>query len=271
MRRSPLVNAAVAAGVVFLGACGSGTQPTSEGQASSISSMSVGSCGDLVKDITELKDGFKWTEGPAWDPARGRWVFSDVMGDTEYAVSPSGELTTLREKAGYPNGHARLSDGTFVVAQHDRTIDTEAGDGKGFALLYDTFEGKKLNSPNDVTVGSDDSIYFTDPPFGIQGFGPEKAESALGYSGVFKVSDGTIQLLNKDLATPNGIAISNDQSTLYISDTGTNSLYTLDLSSFQGDPIAAEKFVELLPIEGGGEGHGPDGLRVATDLSLIHI
>merc|ERR1712216_198638 len=86
----------------------------------------------------------------------------------------------------------------------------------GFALLYDTFEGKKLNSPNDVAVGSDDSIYFTDPPFGIQGFGPEKAESALGYSGVFKVSDGTIQLLNKDLATPNGIAISNDQSTLYL-------------------------------------------------------
>ena len=128
-----MVNAAIAAGVVFLGACGSGTQPTSEGQASSISSMSVGSCGDLVKDITELKDGFKWTEGPAWDPARGRWVFSDVMGDTEYAVSPSGELTTLREKAGYPNGHARLSDGTFVVAQHDRTIDTEEGDGEPYS------------------------------------------------------------------------------------------------------------------------------------------
>ena len=74
--------------------------------------------------------------------------------------------------------------------------------------------------------------------------------------------------MNKDLATPNGIGISNDQSTLYISDTGTNSLYTLDLTSFQGEPIAAEKLVELLPIEGGGEGHGPDGLRVATDGSI---
>jgi gluconolactonase len=275
MRMSPLINAAIAASVIFVGACGSKTestsgvsQATSDSEASNISSMSVGSCGDLVKDINQLKDGFKWTEGPAWDPERGRWVLSDVMGDTEYAVSPSGELTTLREKAGYPNGHARLSDGTFVVAQHDRTINTETGDGEGFVLLHDTYEGKKLNSPNDVAVGSDDSIYFTDPPFGIQGFGPQKAESALGYSGVFKVSGGMIQLLNKDLATPNGIGISNDQSTLYISDTGTNSLYTLDLTSFQGEPIAAEKLVELLPIEGGGEGHGPDGLRVATDGSI---
>jgi gluconolactonase len=126
------------------------------------------------------------------------------------------------------------------VAQHDRTLATAQGNGEGFALLFDTYEGKKLNSPNDVSVGSDDSIYFTDPPFGIQGFGPEKAESALGYSGVFKVSNGTIQLLNKDLATPNGVAISNDQNTLYISDTGTNSLYTVDLSRFQGFPVTAE-------------------------------
>ena len=230
--------------------------------------MSVGTCNDLVKTVAELKDGFKWTEGPAWDPNRNRWIFSDVLGDTEYAITPSAELTALREKAGYPNGHGLLSDGTFVVAQHDRTLDTEQGDGEGFELLYGTYENKKLNSPNDVSIGSDDSIYFTDPPFGIQGFGPQKAESALGYSGVFKVSDGQIELLNKDLATPNGIAISNDQKTLYLSDTETNSLYTLDLANFKGTPLTAEKFVELMPIEGGGEGHGPDGLRVATDGSI---
>ena len=268
MRRSFFANAAVAAGVVLLSACGSGTQSTSDGEASNSSAMSVGSCEDLVKEVAALKDGFNWTEGPAWDPSLSRWIFSDVMGDREHAIAPSGELTTLREKAGYPNGHALLSNGTFVVAQHDRTLNTSQGNGVGFALLHDTYEGKKLNSPNDVSVGSDDSIYFTDPPFGIQGFGPEKAESAHGYSGVFKVFNGTIQLLNKDLATPNGVAISNDQNTLYISDTGSNSLYTLDLSSFQGVPLTAEKFADLMPIEGGGEGHGPDGLRVATDGSI---
>ncbi len=268
MRRSFFANAAVAAGVVLLSACGNGTQSTSDGEASSNSAMSIGSCGDLVKEVAELKDGFNWTEGPAWDPSLNRWVFSDVMGDTEYAIAPSGELTTLREKAGYPNGRALLSNGTFVVAQHDRTLNTAKGNGEGFALLFDTYEGKKLNSPNDVSVGSDDSIYFTDPPFGIQGFGPEKAESAHGFSGVFKVSNGTIQLLNKDLATPNGVAISNDQNTLYISDTGTNSIYTLDLSRFQGVPVTVEKFAELMPIDGGGESHGPDGLRVASDGSI---
>lgn len=264
MKRSLFANAALAAGVALLSACGGGT----ESQSNSVSSMSVGTCNDLVKTVAELKDGFKWTEGPAWDPNRNRWVFSDVLGDTEYAITPSAELTALREKAGYPNGHGLLSDGTFVVAQHDRTLDTEQGDGEGFALLYDSYENKQLNSPNDVSIGSDDSIYFTDPPFGIQGFGPQKAESALGYSGVFKVSDGKIELLNKDLATPNGIAISNDQKTLYLSDTETNSLYTLDLANFKGAPLTAEKFVELMPIEGGGEGHGPDGLRVATDGSI---
>ena len=121
MRRSLFANAAVAAGVVLLSACGNGTQSTSDGEASSNSAMSIGSCGDLVKEVAELKDGFNWTEGPAWDPSLNRWVFSDVMGDTEYAIASSGELTTLREKAGYPNGHALLSNGTFVVAQHDRT------------------------------------------------------------------------------------------------------------------------------------------------------
>ena len=104
--------------------------------------------------------------------------------------------------------------------------------------------------------------------FGIQGFGPEKAESALGYAGVFRLANGSLELINNDLATPNGIAITNDQKTLIVSDTSTNSLYSIDLDSYSSDPLPAVKLVELPPIEGGGEGHGPDGLRVGSDNSI---
>ena len=233
-----------------------------------VASLGTGSCSDLVENVTVLKDGFQWTEGPAWDKGNKRWIFSDVMGDTEYAITPGGDLTTLREKAGFPNGHAAKSDGSFVVAQHDRTLDSVAGDGSNFMLVADTYEGNKLNSPNDVSIGNDDAIYFTDPMFGIQGFGPEKAESALGYAGVFRLNNGSLDLINNDLATPNGIAITNDQKTLIVSDTSTNSLYSIDLDSYSNDPLPAVKLAELAPIEGGGEGHGPDGLRISSDNSI---
>ena len=231
-------------------------------------SLNIGTCESIVNSVQELKDGFKWTEGPAWDSNRGRWIFSDVMGDTEYAISPSGDLTTLRENAGFPNGHAAKNDGSFVVAQHDRTLNSVNGDGAEFALLSDSFQGNKLNSPNDVAIARDNSIFFTDPMFGIQGFGPEKADSSLGYAGVFRSNNGSLELINKQLATPNGIAITNDQKSLIVSDTGTNTLYTIDLDSYTGNPVEAVKLAELTPIEGGGEGHGPDGLRIASDNKI---
>ena len=231
-------------------------------------SMNIGTCESIVNSVQELKDGFKWTEGPAWDSNRGRWIFSDVMGDTEYAISPSGDLTTLRENAGFPNGRAAKNDGSFVVAQHDRTLNSVNGDGAEFALLSDSFQGNKLNSPNDVAIARDNSIFFTDPMFGIQGFGPEKADSSLGYAGVFRSNNGSLELINKQLATPNGIAITNDQKSLIVSDTGTNTLYTIDLDSYTGNPVEAVKLAELTPIEGGGEGHGPDGLRIASDNKI---
>ena len=115
---------------------------SAQGQGLSESnSLSVGTCNDIVQSVQVLRDGFKWTEGPAWDANRGRWIFSDVMGDTEYAISPSGDLTTLRENAGFPNGHAAKNDGSFIVAQHDRTLDSVMGDGTQFSLISDSFAG----------------------------------------------------------------------------------------------------------------------------------
>ena len=262
MRLTPVKIGFAVAFAVLQAGCGQSQK------LSQTNGLTVGTCDDIVESVQVLKDGFKWTEGPAWDKNRGRWIFSDVMGDTEYAISPSGDLTTLRENAGFPNGHAAKNDGSFVVAQHDRTLNSVNGDGAEFALLSDSFQGNKLNSPNDVAIARDNSIFFTDPMFGIQGFGPEKADSSLGYAGVFRSNNGSLELINKQLATPNGIAITNDQKSLIVSDTGTNTLYTIDLDSYTGNPVEAVKLVELTPIEGGGEGHGPDGLRIASDNKI---
>ena len=88
-----------------------------------VTSLGTGSCSDLVENVTVLKDGFQWTEGPAWDKGNKRWIFSDVMGDTEYAITP-GRLNNTQEKAGFLNEQQPRASGSFVVAQHDRTLDS---------------------------------------------------------------------------------------------------------------------------------------------------
>ena len=226
---------------------------------------STGTCRDLALRVEELADGFQFTEGPAWDNSRGRWLFSDVIGDAEYAITPDGAVTLIRDQAGFPNGRAQRSNGQFVVAQHDRTLNLVEGDGTNFRRLIDTYQGKKLNSPNDVSIDEEGNIYFTDSMYGIQGYGPEEAESELGYAGIYKYTDGQLILLNKDLATPNGIAISNDQSTLIVSDTSTDQLFSLNLKDFTGQPITATLLTKLTKLNGGGQGHGPDGLKISAD------
>lgn len=229
---------------------------------------SIGSCQGLAERVDELADGFQYTEGPAWDKRRGRWMFSDVTGDTVYGITPDGALTRIRTQAGFPNGRAFRDDGKVVVAQHDRTLNLVEGDGTNFTRLIDSYKGKKLNSPNDVSIAKDGSTYFTDPMFGIQGYGPEKAESELGYAGIYKLVNGQLSLLNKDLATPNGIAITNDQRTLIVSDTSTDQLFSIDLTSFSGKPVAATLLTTLNKLNDGGDGHGPDGLKIAADGSI---
>jgi gluconolactonase len=207
----------------------------------SASAMPSAGCPQYVSSIKPLKIGFKWTEGPAWDPSNQRWIFSDLMGQTEYGISANGTLTKLRD-AGYPNGHALLPAGNFVVAQHDRTLGTVNGDGSNFKVIASTFNGKKLNSPNDVAVAKNGDIYFTDPTFGLEGYGPVKAKPDLSFKGVYRVRD---------------------EKTLYISDTSNNAVYTLNLAEYTGKPIAAKELFVFKQIKGGHiAANASDGLRV---------
>jgi gluconolactonase len=181
--------------------------------------------------IFKLADGFKFTEGPAWDRKGNYLLFSDPNNNTIYKYSPegSGALTVFREKSGYEgadiaeygqpgsNGLTFDKAGRLTINQHgNRRVVRLENDGQ-LTVLADKFEGKRLNSPNDLVYRSDGTLYFTDPPFGLPKFFDDKRKE-LPFSGVFAVKDNKIRVVSKDFTGPNGIAFSPDENYLYVGD-----------------------------------------------------
>jgi gluconolactonase len=165
-----------------------------------------------------LSTGYQWSEGPVW--FKDRIVFSDVPSNVAYAwkvgdaqapefLRPSGTDTPSKRQGS--NGLAVDPKGTLLLCQHgDRRVAALVG-GR-FSPLATHFEGKRFNSPNDLAVAKDGTIYFTDPPYGL---GDEKAE--LDFHGVYKIApDGKVSLVTKAVQWPNGIALSLDEKTLYL-------------------------------------------------------
>jgi len=181
--------------------------------------------------IFKLAEGFKFTEGPVWDRKDNHLLFSDPNNNTIYKYSPegNGQLGVFRDKSGYEasdiaeygqpgsNGLTFDPDGRLTIDQHGnhRVVRLER-DGQ-LTALADKFEGKRLNSPNDLVYRSDGTLYFTDPPFGLPKFFDDPRKE-LPFSGVFAVKDGNLKLVTKDFTGPNGIAFSPDEKYLYVGD-----------------------------------------------------
>jgi gluconolactonase len=167
--------------------------------------------------VQKLAGDMKFTEGPAWIPAKNTLVFSDI---------PNGKLMQWNEKDGLSvfrpseqsNGNILDLEGRLITCQHlaRNLVRTEA-DGK-ITVLVDKFDGMRLNSPNDVAVRSDGTLWFTDPPWGLVG----KQEIPGNWVFKFDPATGKIEPVIKDLAMPNGINFSPDESRLYVADTGGN-------------------------------------------------
>lgn len=193
----------IALGSVLLGVT---LQPSSSNSSGIPAIMSSNS------RVEKLVGGFKFTEGPLWD-RRGFLLFSDIPANTIYKWNAgNGKISVLRHPARLPNGNTRDREGRLIIVEHRRLIRIEKN-GKA-SVLAERYEGKRLNSPNDVVVKSDGSIYFSDPPYGI---GQEREE--LGFYGVYRlVPNKTLTLLVKDLVRPNGLAFSPDEKKLYVSD-----------------------------------------------------
>lgn len=182
--------------------------------------------------IEVLADGFDWSEGPVWLPGEKSLVFSDVPQNRVYRwneseglsvyLSPSGRTQGVRENHEQgSNGLALDNQGRLLLCQHgDRCVgrmDAPLGEPRPqYTALVSRYEGKRFNSPNDLTVHSSGSIFFTDPPYGLDGQ-EESPAKELSFQGVYRLDpDGTVTLLIDDLPRPNGVTLSPDERTLYV-------------------------------------------------------
>ncbi len=183
---------------------------------------------DPTAKIEKLADGFVFTEGPVWHPD-GYLLFSDPnqnviykydtkLGNIGVYITKSGYTGTDIGEYGQPgsNGLAIDNEGRLVVCQHGNHAILRHEKKGPQTVLSNSYQGKRLNSPNDLVIKSDDAIYFTDPPYGLpQAFNDKRKE--LNHSGVYRIKNGTTELLATDLKGPNGIAFSPDEKFLYVS------------------------------------------------------
>lgn len=175
--------------------------------------------------IEKLAGGFAFTEGPLW--VDGALLFSDPNANRIYRWTPDGEVSVFRTKSGYSgpdiaeygqpgsNGLARDGQGRLTVNEHGRRRVVRLEPNGVVTVLADRYEGRRLNSPNDLVYRSDGALYFTDPPFGLPK-SHDDARRELPYSGVFRYADGTLRLLTTELTGPNGLAFSPDDAFLYV-------------------------------------------------------
>ncbi len=165
-------------------------------------------------EIEEVANEHGFTEGPLWLPDKSRFVFSDIPADTIF----NEDGTVFRQPSGKSNGLTLDRQGRLVICEHwNRRVVRMESDGS-VEILAQRYAGKQLNSPNDVIVRSDGTIYFSDPPFGLMYFGP-KREAELDVNGVYMIGlDGSLIRAIDDMEMPNGLALSPDERTLYVSD-----------------------------------------------------
>lgn len=205
--------------------------------------------------VEKIAEGFEFIEGPVWHP-KGFLLFSDINGDTIYQWQENQKAKVFRRPSGKANGNTLDREGRLISAEHsNRRVSRTETDGK-IVTIADKYEGKSLNSPNDLAVKSDGSIYFTDPPYGIK-----KEQEELGFYGVYRLApDGKLTLLVKDFMRPNGITFSPDENKLYINDSQESHIRVFDVNS-DGTLTNGRIFAELKDPNKKGV---PDGMK--TDI-----
>jgi len=206
-------------------------------------------------NVEKILGGFQFTEGPVWVPD-GYLLFSDIPADTIYRWTPgSASAEVFRRPSGHSNGLTLDREGRLLACEHDRRLSRTEKDGRVVAIA-ERFEGRRLNSPNDVAVRSDGCVYFTDPPYGL----PRQEEGReLGFNGVYRLTpDGTLTLLDDSFDRPNGLAFSPDERVLYVDDSRLGHIRAFDVQP-DGSLLNGRVFAELR--DPGREGV-PDGMKV---------
>jgi gluconolactonase len=210
--------------------------------------------------VEKLEGGMKFTEGPVWiGGADGFLVFSDIPANELKKWSPGGGLGTFRQPSNNTNGNTIDNDGRLVSAEHTaRRVSGTAADGT-VKTIVDRFDGKRFNSPNDVVVAADGTIWFTDPPYGL----PQGETKELDGHFVFRhdPKSGKTTIVARDQQMPNGLALSPDGKKLYVADSGrAHQIWVYDVKA---DGSLADGKVFCVIDKG-----GPDGIRVDADGRL---
>lgn len=172
--------------------------------------------------VKQIATGFDWVEGPVWFGDAACLLFSDIPNNRIMRWTPNIGVSVFREPSNYANGNTRDREGRLVSCEHgSRRVTRTELDGS-IMVIADSFEGKSLNSPNDVIVKSDGTIWFSDPHYGIMtNYEGYKSEQELPCN-VYRVDPrtGKIELMLSDFAGPNGLAFNPDETRLYVADTG---------------------------------------------------
>jgi len=177
--------------------------------------------------LERLATGAAWSEGPVWMHEDGSVLWSDIPNDRMLRWHPVDGMTVWRDRVEFTNGHTREADGALLHCSHgQRAIVRTRLDAQARPLadeiVVDRYQGRRLNSPNDVVVKRDGTIWFTDPPYGIvSNHEGHQAESELGDNHVFRFdpASGALEIASSVVDEPNGLAFSPDESMLYVSDT----------------------------------------------------
>ena len=210
--------------------------------------------------VERLAAGFRWAEGPVWFGDARHLLVSDIPNNRIVKWDEqTGQVSDFRKPSGYANGNVRDRQGRLVTCEHGgRRVSRTEHDGTVVTLI-DRFEGKRLNSPNDVVVKSDGTIWFTDPPFGLLGdYEGDRAEQELP-ANVYRLdpATGRATVLDGEVPGPNGLAFSPDEKTLYVVASRAEPREILAY-----DVVSGERLANRRTLIDAGPGGTPDGFRV---------
>jgi len=184
--------------------------------------------------IEQLHGGCRWAEGPVYVPAGRYLLWSDIPNDRILRWDETtGSVGVFRQPAGYANGGTLDAAGRLVTCEHGNRRVTRTEHDGSVTVIADRYQGKRFNSPNDVVVRSDGSIWFTDPSYGIDSdYEGYRADSEIGGCHVYRVdpSTGAVRVVADDFVRPNGLAFSLDERRLYVADTRVNHLRIFEVA-----------------------------------------
>ncbi|MCP4166242.1 MAG: SMP-30/gluconolactonase/LRE family protein [Chloroflexi bacterium] len=220
---------------------------------------------DPEVELEQLASGFIFTEGPVWQGEEGCLIFSDIPANKMYRLSADEDISIFRDPSHNANGNTLDRQNRILTCEHATSRVTRQNVDGSIEVLASHFGDKELNSPNDIIVRADGSIYFTDPPYGrVERVGVPRSQQ-LDFQGVYRLDpvSNDLSLLIDDFDKPNGLCFSVDERRLFVDDTARGHIRVFDIEP-EGTLSPGRVWAEL---EGEGIG-GADGMKIDSEGNL---